>query len=442
MLAERTHLKIITSHKGTDFDGLASVVAGTVLYPDAVPVLSKTINPNVKNFLALHKELFQIKSPQEIDFNLVQQLIIVDTNSWSRLDHIEPLRNRTDLDIFVWDHHPGDCEIAATWKCVRETGATITLMTEQIREQGKKLTPVQATLFLAGIYEDTGGLFFPSTTAADAYAAGYLLEQNADLIVLNSFLKPAYNAEQKNILFEMLKSAERIKINQHTISCNILEVEGHVGNLSIVVNMYREIVNVNAAFGIFFEKNRKVCIVIGRSNTDELNMGSILRGLGGGGHPGAGSAMIKSLEPGEVRAMLIEQIRKDHQPSSLQELMTYPIVSVSSDTSMKKVAMILREKGFSGLPVVDDKKLVGIISRRDFRKLKRENQIDSPVKAFMSRDQIITIASGKSPAEAANLIVKHDIGRIPVIENEEIIGIITRTDVMRYFYNLVPDKGL
>ena len=286
-------------------------------------------------------------------------------------------------------------------------------MIEQIRKEDKMLTPVQATLFLAGIYEDTGGLIFPSTTASDAYAAGFLLEQHADLTVINSFLKPAYNAEQKNILFEMLKSAERIKVNQYTISCNILEVEGHVGNLSIVVNMYREILNVNAAFGIFFEKKRQVCIVIGRSNTDDLNMGSILRGMGGGGHPGAGSALIKSLEPDTVKEMLIEQIRNDHHPASLTELMSHPIIAVTSDTSMKKVAMLLREKGFSGFPVVDDNQLVGIISRRDFRKLKRENQIDSPVKAFMSRDKLVTIRSDKSPVEAANLIVKYDIGRTP-----------------------------
>lgn len=432
-------MKIITTHKGTDFDGLASVVAGTILYPDAIPVLPGSVNPNVKNFLALHKELFPVKTPQEIDLQSVTHLIVVDTNNWSRLDHIKTLKSRTDLDIFVWDHHPGECDIASSGQCVRETGATITLMTEQIRKEGKKPTPIQATLFLAGIYEDTGGMTFPSTTASDAYATGYLLSQNADLTVINSFLKPAYNAEQKNILFEMLKSAERIRVNQHTISCNILEVEGHVGNLSVVVNMYREIVNVNAAFGIFYEKKRQVCIVIGRSNTDDLNMGSIMRGIGGGGHTGAGSALIKSLEPEVVREMLIEQIRKDHHSASLTDLMSYPVISVTPDTSMKKAAMILREKGYSGLPVVDGKKLVGIISRRDFRKLKRENQIDSPVKAYMSRDRIVTISVEKSPLEAANLIVKHDIGRIPVIRNDEIIGIVTRTDVMRYFYNLLPD---
>jgi len=39
----------------------------------------------------------------------------------------------------------------------------------------------------------------------------------------------------------------------------------------------------------------------------------------------------------------------------------------------------------------------------------------------------------------AKLMVKHDIGRLPVVENNRIIGIITRSDVMRYPYDLLPD---
>ena len=180
--------------------------------------------------------------------------------------------------------------------------------------------------------------------------------------------------------------------------------------------------------------------MIGRSNTDDLDMGLIMRGMGGGGHTGAGSALIKGMEPEAVRELLVEQIRKDHRTTTLIDLMTAPIVSVTSETSMKKVAMILRDKGFSGLPVVDEDRLVGIISRRDFRKLRREDQIDLPVKAFMSRDKVVTINSDRSPAEAANLIVKHDIGRIPVVEDDRIIGIVTRTDVMRFFYHMIPDR--
>ncbi|MBW1899729.1 MAG: DHH family phosphoesterase, partial [Deltaproteobacteria bacterium] len=272
-------MKIITTHKGTDFDGLASLIAGTVLYPDAIPVIPKSVNPNVKAFLSIHKELFNVHFPEDIQFDKVKQLIIVDTNTWKRLDHLKQLKSRNGIKVILWDHHPGG-DIVPTWKCLEKTGATITLMIRQIQKEKKELTPILATLFLAGIYEDTGSLSFPSTTPLDAYSAAYLLEQGADLTVVNSFLKPAYNAEQKDVLFEMLRSAERTKVNRYYISCNIIEIEGHVGNLSVVVNMYRELLNVSAVFGIFFDKTRNICIVIGRSIIDEVNIGGIMRRMG------------------------------------------------------------------------------------------------------------------------------------------------------------------
>ena len=50
-----------------------------------------------------------------------------------------------------------------------------------------------------------------------------------------------------------------------------------------------------------------------------------------------------------------------------------------------------------------------------------------------------TIDPGKGPMEAARRMVKHDVGRLPVVEEGKIIGIITRSDAMLYFYDLLPD---
>jgi len=52
---------------------------------------------------------------------------------------------------------------------------------------------------------------------------------------------------------------------------------------------------------------------------------------------------------------------------------------------------------------------------------------------------VMTISPEKSPAQAVRLMVKHDIGRLPVVDNERVIGIVTRSDAMRYFYDLSPD---
>ena len=47
--------------------------------------------------------------------------------------------------------------------------------------------------------------------------------------------------------------------------------------------------------------------------------------------------------------------------------------------------------------------------------------------------------TGRSPMQAARMMVKHDIGRLPVLENDRIIGIVSRSDAMLYFYDLLPD---
>lgn len=431
--------KIIATHKNTDFDAFASLVAGTLIYPDAVPVISKVINPNVRAFWSLHKDLFDFKTMDDIDFEKISGLVIVDANRWDRLDRPELFKERHDLHIDVWDHHRPADEIPAQWSCQEEVGANITLMIRRLKKDRKLLSPIQATLFLTGLYEDTGNLSFPSTTAEDATAAAYLLERRADLAIVNKFLRPAYGEKQKEVLFEMLKNAERTRVNGHTISFSKLEIGGHVSNLALVVRMYQDIVNVDAAFGIFESKNRGRCMVIGRSQSDAVDIGTLMKAMGGGGHPGAGSAMLKSVKPEAVEEMLVELLSGNQQASvRVSDLMSFPVITVEADTPMEKVAGILRKKGCTGLPVVDGGKLVGIISRRDFVKTRRDSQLKAPVKAFMSR-KIQTISPDGSPLQAVRKMARYDIGRLPVVEEGRIIGIVTRSDTMLYFYDLLPD---
>ncbi len=433
-------MQIITTHKSSDFDALASLVAATIIYPEAKPVLPGTINANLKNFLAIHKDLFNLWAPKEIDLDTVDTLICVDTHSWSRLDpRLNVLSKRSDLDVIVWDHHE-DGDIEAREPHVSQTGATVTLLVQQIEKARKLITPIQATLFLIGIYEDTGHLSYPSTRPEDAYAAGFLLNRKADLNILGTFLQPAYGKKQKEILFKMIQQAERSEINGFSFSVSQVEIHGRVENLAMVIQMYRELMNVDVAIGIFRDVEKNKCMVIGRSGVDEINIGVIMRSLGGGGHPGAGSALVKGANPDTLLETVLELL-KGNQYSSvmLADIMSYPVVTVNTETSVGDVAMMLREMGCTGMPVVDDdKNLVGIVSRRDFRKVKKSKQMQSPIKSIMSR-KLITIEYDKSAFEAARLMIRHDIGRIPVMKEGKIIGIITRSDAMMYFYDLLPD---
>ncbi len=438
-MENQSDMKIITTHKGTDFDALASLVAGKLIYPGAEAVLPNVINPNLKGFLSIHKDVFGFYSPCEIDMDKVTELVVVDTNSWRRLDGMGALKKRKDLRITVWDHHL-DGDIAAHELHRESCGANITLMIRELKAQRKLLTPIQATLFLMGLYEDTGNLTFTSTIAEDAIAAAFLLERKADLKILSTFLRQAYGKQQKEILFEMIQQAARTELSGYNVSIVSMNITGHIQNLSMVVQMYREIVNVDAAFGIFNDVDRDRCMVIGRSNIEGINVGVLMRSMGGGGHPGAGSALLKKTNPDVIKEMIAEMINgNQHSSVMLSDIMSYPVTMVHEDTPVEKVAMILREKGCTGMPVVDgDDRMVGVISRRDFKKIRKESQMGSPVKAFMSRE-VVSISPRSSAIDAARLMIKHDIGRIPVIQEDKIIGIVTRSDTMVYFYDILPD---
>jgi CBS domain-containing protein len=137
--------------------------------------------------------------------------------------------------------------------------------------------------------------------------------------------------------------------------------------------------------------------------------------------------------------MIRELIRGNQQASvQISDLMSFPVATVPPDIPMREAAAILRQKGCTGMPVVDGEgRILGIISRRDFTKLRKDRQLDAPVKAFMSTS-VVTIEPGTGPMQAVRLMVRHDIGRLPVVEEGRLIGIVTRSDAMTYFYDLLP----
>ena len=240
-------MEIVATHKGTDFDALASVVAAHLLYPGSICVLPEPQNPNVRSFISLHKNLFNVSRPKDLDVNRVTRLIVVDTCSWSRLGGLNQLENKKDLEIHLFDHHGNEGGLDPIWQCQDTVGANITLMLRHLRKRQNEITPIHASLFLAGLYEDTGNLTFPSTTAEDAHAAAFFLERGADLKILTAFISPAYSQKQKELLFRMLQTAQRTKLNGRLVSIIQLQVDGHVENLALVVQMARQVWNVEAA---------------------------------------------------------------------------------------------------------------------------------------------------------------------------------------------------
>ncbi len=431
-------MQIAITHRNTDFDALASIIATTLIYPGTVAVCPKNVNPNVHRFLSLHKTSFDLILAGEVDLTAVTRMIVADTNQWRRLDRFEQLKDRDDVELFLWDHHLGIGDITPQWQCVEKIGATITLLLREIQHQGLTLTPLQATLFLLGLYEDTGQLTFSSTTPEDARAAAFLLEQGADLNIAVDFLNMAYGEVQKKVLFRLMRDAEQHEIKGKGVGIGVVAINKHV-ELAMVVQLYGKIVNADAVFVIFVNEGGGF-FVIGRSAVPEINVNTILQRFGGGGHPGAGSATINDihLTPGEIRQKLIAALHEVQRGGALvADMMSFPVTTVNPDTPMHAVQHIMEAEKIRGIVVEEDDCLRGIVVLWDLKKLKLRKQWDSPVKAFMNRT--VTTISPEAPAgEAADLMVRKNIGHLPVVQGEKVIGIVTRTDIINYLYGMLP----
>lgn len=427
-------MQIAVTHTHTDFDALASLVAATYLYPGAIGVLPSQLRPNVKHFLALHRDLFRICSIREVEPERVTGLIVVDTNNWSRLDRLALFQKRDDISVVLWDHHMKGGNIEPSWKCQEQAGSTITLMLREIIKRDCAFSPMHATLFLMGIYEDTGNLVYPSTNAEDAYAAGFLLQNGADLNVATAYLSSSFDGGHTDVLTKMLDSSETHTFGGYEVGVLLMQVESGLSMLSSVVAKYKEIKGLDGVFGIFTTGSDR-CMVIGCAGAQEIDVGGIMRKLGGGGHPGAGSAMVRSEDAEAVHHRVMELIADQmNKPRTwVRDIMSQPEAVVPPTASVREVRSMLEGARFRTVLVSDDGRFSGLISGEECSKAKNDSQLKAPVKAFM-RTKVPLIRPDDVPREALRLMTETDIGVLPVVEDGRLVGVVTRADLILHIY--------
>lgn len=423
-------MEIITSHNALDFDGLASMVAAAKLYPGAVRVFSGTINKSVKKFMALYKDLLAIKTVKEIDLPAVQRLVLVDTASSYRLAQLTPVLENSDLDIHIFDHHPQhEDDLQGSLAEIHSTGAATTILVEKIIERNIQLSPFEATILALGIYDDTGSLLFPSTTSRDANAVAYLLSRGANLAVVSNFMEQPFSEDQRQMLYRLIEAGIHHKIKDLDIVLADFEGNQFVPGLDLVTYRLFEMENCDAVF-VIVKMEGKVN-VIGRSRSSSVKINEVLKPLGGRGHDKAASAVIRSKECSEVKEIILDNLKVLIHPSNIAaDIMSSPVKTLRSSISMEEAGRLMLRYGHTGMPVVENDKMIGMISRRDVDKARIHELGHAPVKGFMTAD-VLSVTSATSVSDIQKLMVEHDIGRLPVIEDGKLVGIVSRTDILR-----------
>lgn len=132
---------------------------------------------------------------------------------------------------------------------------------------------------------------------------------------------------------------------------------------------------------------------------------------------------------------------------TVRDIMTPNPVVVGPMNSVAKAIRLMRQHAIRRLPVVENGRLVGIVTSGDLRRITglssilRDQSQDNflwhhiPVANVMSTHPI-TVAPTTSASEAAAILIERKIGGLPVLDGEELVGIITSTDLLRYMIRL------
>ena len=132
----------------------------------------------------------------------------------------------------------------------------------------------------------------------------------------------------------------------------------------------------------------------------------------------------------------------------VKERMKRDPVTVKKDDSFRYALKLIRKEGIRHLPVVENKRVVGIVTDRDLRQAAPSPATTLEVhelnfllerlriEAIMTK-KVITVGQETNLLEAARLLLTHKIGCLPVVDRDELVGIITEGDMLRALVDMV-----
>ena len=422
-------MKAITAHKNPDFDAIASCVAAKKLYPDAVILFPRIQQKSKMNFMLQSLIYPFLEETEDINLNSIDILIVVDTHSSKRIeDRYKNVLKKAKIICF--DHHTeGDLNCEESY--LVNYGSNTTQMVEKIIEKDIEITDEEATLFMLGIYADTGRLTYSSTTPNDIKVSAYLLERGADLETIKSVLEEALTETDVILLNDLIKNKRVFEVRSKRIVLSFASAEEYISNVSVLVSKLLSIDNSDAAICAF--RMGSNIYVIGRSKNQEVDVAKILKNIGGGGHPQAASASVKNATLIEVTEKLSQIIKGWlFDQIKAKDIMSFPPKFVYSDDTVEHVSELFSKSGMNAFVVVDriTETVEGIITRQVVNKAMFHHLEKKPI-GFFANTEIKSADENETFNIIKQIVLDEKQRLIPVIKNNKLIGVITRTNLLK-----------
>ena len=431
-------MDIITCHLNADFDAFSSMVAASRLYPGAWMVFPGSQEKKVRDFIAdFAFAQTGIRKIKDVDPGSVKRLIVVDAGTPGRLGPLAELLKKSgpEVEVHVYDHHPhGEGSIRGALEFIEPVGATVTILVEMLGKKKIKPTPLEASLMGLGIYEETGGFLFPSTTERDILAMAHLFKNGASAKIISKYMKKEFlGKEEVSLLGKLLENSRDIVVRGIRVKLAKATAPGYAADAAQLAHSIMDAEEIDALFMMVSMRGK--IVLIGRSRAPEIDVAGVLTEFGGGGHRFAASATITDM-PLEILEEKVEEAVKRHARPELTagDVMTRPVVTIDWPATIAQAQKAMTVYSVNVLPVVRDSRYLGIISREVVEKAIFHGFAKKGVMDFTMTDAS-TVTASTPIGEVESVMVERNQRFMPVLNAVGAIeGAITRTDILRVLY--------
>jgi len=432
---ENQKLKIIVGHSNMDLDSIASMVLAKYIYTDHICIKSHLVHPVARKLMNLYEDRLGFVSAAELKGRQVEQAVVVDTRSSDRVEeYFRGGTNYESIKFIVYDHHPS-CgkDLDAVQIHEKKYGANASQLGMEIIKRGIFLEPEDATIALAGIYADTGNFIHENVVQEDFDVASFLLASGASLKLVKDFLIPLQDKKQQLLFHEAFNNIKQASINGNDIHYCYMELDLEAQGLGAIIEQLFKINSYDALLGFFAFRDKGKLLVIGRSSLPQLNLSELLSAFGGGGHKNAASTTLKTGNPEAVKDSIFAYMEILLEPAyKAVDLMDTDIACIDENKSLLEASVLLENISQTGVPVLDaSNKVSGFLTLRDIMKGRKADQMNSPIKNFMSKP-VVFIGPNVTIKEVEAIIFEKNIGHLPVIDKDKLLGIINRNCILKY----------
>src|ERR687891_1389853 len=406
------------------------MLAAPRLYPGAVVALPGSLNRNGREFYRLHAEELDVVEPNRVEPASVTRLIVVETLHPQRLGEWERVARDPQVEVVAFDHHGEERPewLPAENLVVSEDGALTTTMVGILAEREIEPTPLEATVFALGIHEDTGSLSYPGVGLRDAEALAWCLRHGASQEMVAQYLHSPLAEGERALLDALLAGLETHSAGGFDVLLSAVAWPGYVEGVSNLAHKLVDLTDARALACLVEMEGRVFCVV--RTRVAELDAAAIAAALGGGGHAQAASAIHRGSLTEAKKLVLAALPSAVREGVTAREIMSQPVRFVSPDDSVAHAMVLCQRHRQSGILVGENGTLMGVVTREDLDKAIGHDLSHAPVKSVMS-SEVVTCIEDTPLAELVRLVTASEAGRVPVMRGDKVVGVVTRSDLLR-----------